>query len=120
MAGVASTPRTRPSELAREEADLARAGAQVEHGLARAHEPAGVAAAVVALEDLRRQDREEAGLVVDRTAELGDRCAGPPGVARADRCEDVEGDFGSGHRPMGGGERRGRRGSPAFGGPPSP
>ena len=58
-----------PDRLRGDEADLAAAAAQVEDRLALAQVLARVAAAVVALEDLRGDRLEVAGVVVHRTAQ---------------------------------------------------
>ena len=82
-----STPITRPAgahHLRRDEADLAGAAAEVEDGLALPQVAAGIAAAVVPFEDLLRDHREIARVVVDRAAEVGHALLGPLPIALAD------------------------------------
>ena len=64
----ADDPAGGPDDLRGDEGDLAAAAAEVQHRLALAEVLGGVAAAVVAVEHLLRDDGQEAGGVVDGAA----------------------------------------------------
>ena len=60
----------RPDDLRRDETNLAGAAAEIEHGLAFSQIFARVAAAVIAIDDLLRNDFEIFGIVIDRATKL--------------------------------------------------
>ena len=60
-----------PHDLGGDEADLAAARAEVEHDVALAHVAGWVAAAVVAVKHLLRDDLEILRVVIDRAAQRG-------------------------------------------------
>ena len=66
---------SRPDDLRGDEADLAGAAAEVEHRLAGPQILARIAAAIIPLDHLRRNDFEILGIVIDRAAKL--RLGGP-------------------------------------------
>ena len=73
-----------PDDLRGDEADLAGAAAEIEHRLARAQIFARIAAAVIALDHLLRDDLEIFGVVIDRAAKLRLGGFGAGGVTFAD------------------------------------
>ncbi len=79
-------------DLRGDEADFARAAAEVEHRLAGMQVLAGIAAAVVALDDLLRDDLEVLRIVIDRAAQGGLARLGAAGVTFLGGAFDVEGE----------------------------
>ena len=77
-------------DLGGDEADLAPARAEVEHGLAGADERGGVAAPVVAADHLVGDRLQEPGVIDDRAAEGGLDLGGGVGVAASDGGLDVQ------------------------------
>jgi len=58
--------------------------AQIEHGFAGLHILRGIAAAVVLVDHLLRDDLEQVAIIFDRAAERCFRCFGGGGVAQRD------------------------------------
>jgi hypothetical protein len=93
MSSLRSTPMTRPrvaDHLRGDEADLAAAGAQVEHRLPGGEVRAGVTAAVVPVEHVGGDRLEVAGVVVDGAAQLGLHGTGTGAVAGRDGGLDLD------------------------------
>ena len=73
-----------PDRLRQDVTEFAAARAEVDDGFTHVHEPGGIAAAVVALDDFLRDDCETIGLVLDGTAERLFAGIGRGGVALVD------------------------------------
>ena len=79
-------------DLSSQITDLAAAAAEIEHHVAGARITRGVAAAIVLLDDFRRQQLEPRRIVVDRTAEFGLGGLSRRGIALAHTLFDVHRD----------------------------
>ena len=74
-----------------DEADFSGAAAEIEDGLAGAQIFAGIAAAVIALDDFLRDDFEILGVVFDRAAKFRFGCLGARRIAFTDFGFGVDG-----------------------------
>ncbi len=78
-------------DLRRDEANLSSAAAEIEDGLAFAQILARIAAAVIALDYLLRNDFQVLGVVIDGATKLGFGCFRSGGVAFTDFGFGVDG-----------------------------